>query len=68
MPRSPGDDNKNADTSLRSKALRRALEHDLPKTLTPHEWEQWYADHGVPQSHKQGETAPRRRWWRFWQS
>ena len=23
----------------------------MPKTLTPYEWEQWYAEHGVPHSH-----------------
>jgi Protein of unknown function (DUF3429) len=39
------------DHTLRGSSLRRALSGDLPRTLTPHEWEQWYAEHGVPRSH-----------------
>ena len=39
------------DNSLRAKSLGRALAGDVPKTLTPYEWEQWYAEHGVPDSH-----------------
>lgn len=56
-----------SDTSLRGHSLRRALQQQVPKTLTPHEWEQWYAEHGVPDSHRSGDvTAPKKRWWRFW--
>ena len=39
------------DNSLRAKSLGRAIGGDVPKTLTPYEWEQWYAEHGVPDSH-----------------
>lgn len=41
-----------SDTSLRGNALRRALGDDLPKTLTPYEWEERYAEHGVPDGHR----------------
>jgi hypothetical protein len=40
-----------SDHSLRGNALSRALSGGVPKTLTPYEWEQWYAEHGVPHSH-----------------
>ena len=43
---------KRTDNSLRGKSLRRALGKDVPKTLTPYEWEQWYAENGVPEAHK----------------
>lgn len=58
---------RRADNSLRGKSLRRALDLEVPKTLTPYEWEQWYADHGIPQSHTKAESMPRRSWWRFWE-
>lgn len=52
-----------ADTSLRAGSLRRATAQTVPKVLTPHEWEQWYAEHGVPDSHKKtGVRQPRWRW------
>ena len=55
-----------SDNSLRGKSLQRALSSEPPKTLTAHEWEQWYAEHGVPQSHiNTSETKPRKRWWRW---
>jgi hypothetical protein len=43
-----------ADTSLQAQALRRARSGEAPRTLTPFEWEQWQAEHGVPPSLKQG--------------
>jgi len=63
-----GEEDDSSDTSLRGHALHRALDQPVPKTLTPHEWEQWYAEHGVPASHKQPiPSAPhRKRWWQFW--
>ncbi len=62
-----GDEEERSNTSLRSHALHRALGEHVPKTLTPWEWEQWYADHGVPDSHRQVDALPRKRaWWRFW--
>jgi hypothetical protein len=48
------------DLSLRGQALRRAQQLTPPKTLTAWEWEAWYAEHGVPKSHRQ----PRRGRWR----
>lgn len=39
-------------TSLQAHALDHTDPDYIPKTLTPHEWEQWYAEHGVPQSHR----------------
>lgn len=48
-----GDSQQNADNSLRGKALSRALDGELPRTLTPYEWEQWYAEHGTPVAHCQ---------------
>lgn len=41
-----------AQTSLRNAALRRATQAYVPRTLTPHEWEQYYEEHGVPASHR----------------
>lgn len=57
---------KNADNSLRGKSLQRAMSQQVPKTLTPHEWERWYAEHGVPESHKGRGTKVKNPWWRFW--
>jgi hypothetical protein len=42
------------DTSLRKKSLRRAAEDYVPRTLTAHEWEDYYREHGVPSEHRQG--------------
>mgnify|MGYP001814407086 FL=1 len=54
------------DHSLRGHALRRARSREAPRTLTAWEWEQWYAEHGVPQQHRAGPSkkveAPA--WWR----
>ena len=46
-----GDKEEATDHGLGAKSLDRALSGDVPKTLTPYEWEQWYADNGVPDSH-----------------
>ncbi|MCR9186234.1 MAG: hypothetical protein NXH81_12620 [Halieaceae bacterium] len=40
-------------TSLQAHALEHTNPDYVPKTLTPHEWEAWYAEHGVPASHRQ---------------
>jgi hypothetical protein len=45
----PGD---YGDTSLNSQALRHTAPGYVPRTLTPHEWEAWYAQHGVPEAHR----------------
>ena len=39
------------DLSLRAASLRRATGRELPRTLTPYEWQQWYDEHGVPSEH-----------------
>ena len=41
------------DHSLRAQAMDRATSERVPKTLTPWEWEQWYAEHGAPPAHRQ---------------
>lgn len=52
-------DTKDApDISLRTKALRRARHGDVPRTLTPWEWEEWYAVHGVPPAHREAPDPP----------
>lgn len=62
-----GEEEAPSDTSLRAQSLHRALQQKVPKTLTPYEWEQWYAEHGVPDGHKTDESGTARRWWRqFW--
>ncbi len=53
-----------SDNSLQQKALERATGNKVPTTLTPWEWQEWYAEHGVPDSHKPRDAAaPRRSWW-----
>ena len=47
-----GDKEERADTSLRSKSLKRATVKEPPTTLTPYEWQQWYQEHGIPSSHR----------------
>lgn len=48
---------KPGDHSLRKHAWNRARDAQTPKTLTPWEWQQWYAEHGVPENHKQPVSA-----------
>ncbi|EED34329.1 hypothetical protein NOR51B_266 [Luminiphilus syltensis NOR5-1B] len=38
--------------SLQQQALERAADGYVPKTLTPHEWELYYQQHGVPEAHR----------------
>jgi hypothetical protein len=52
------------DHSLRAKSLHRATAETVPTTLTPYEWEQWYAEHGVPLQHRTTHTGKRLSWWR----
>lgn len=53
------------DRSLRAQALTRATEAKVPKTLTPWEWEQWYTEHGKPESHR-ASPEPRQGLWQRW--
>jgi hypothetical protein len=59
-----GKEQATSDTSLRAQSLKRATTGEVPHTLTPHEWEQWYAEHGVPESHTKKELKPAISWWR----
>jgi hypothetical protein len=57
-----GEKEESADTSLQAKTLQRALGNKPPRTLTPYEWQQWYAEHGIPASHTSGRGKPP--WWK----
>ena len=61
-----GEKEQEIDSTLRGNSLRRAREQRVPTTLTPHEWQQWYAEHGVPDSHKKAGRAQKKPWWRWW--
>lgn len=57
------------DHSLRKKALDRALGNKVPRTLTPWEWEEYYAEHGVPDAHRieekpESNSRQGRPWWK----
>jgi hypothetical protein len=43
-------------TTLRDQALKHIDPDYVPRTLTPHEWEAYYARVGVPRSHRR--SAP----------
>lgn len=45
---------KALDSSLDAKAYERAMSGKVPRTMTPWEWEQWYAEHGKPESFTPG--------------
>ena len=53
------------DNSLRGSSMRRAVQQEIPTTLTPYEWEQWYLEHGVPEAHRKVDSPPARRWWQL---
>ena len=53
-----------ADHSLRANALRRARADEIPKTLTAYEWEEWYAERGIPDSHRVPQVKEKKRKWR----
>ena len=64
-----GEDHEESDHTLRRKALDRATGDKVPTTLTPWEWQEYYAEHGVPKSHSQARgNSPKRSWWRRWLS
>ena len=45
--------------------MERANEERVPRTLTPWEWEEWYASHGRPADHRQSPPpAERPGFWR----
>ena len=53
----PKPDAQELDNTLQGNALRRAQSDEVPNTLTPWEWEEWYREHGMPQSFT-GKEAP----------
>jgi hypothetical protein len=59
-----GEKEAERDNSLRGKALERATSDQLPRTLTPWEWQQWYDEHGRPSEHRQQNSGRRITWWR----
>ena len=58
-----GEEQASSDLSLRAQSLKRATTTSVPRTLTPHEWEQWYALHGVPDTHQRGDRGSKTSWW-----
>jgi hypothetical protein len=46
------------DKTLRGMALRRATDQQLPRTLTAHEWEDYYRAHGRPAEHQHSVDGP----------
>ena len=52
------------DNSLRGKAFERATGEQVPRTLTPWEWQQWYDQHGQPLEHLHESAGKRAPWWR----
>lgn len=59
-----GEREEESDTSLRGNSMRRAEKAELPRTMTPFEWEQWYAENGMPEEHKraQDDAVKATRW------
>jgi hypothetical protein len=70
-PRSRRKLDKEVDNSLRGGALQRALGQKPPRTLTPYEWQHWYAENGIPKEHLRTESWLSHRWCRvkeWWES
>jgi hypothetical protein len=59
-----GEEQAQSDLSLRAQSLKRATTESVPRTLTPHEWEQWYAQHGIPDSHRDQQSKQKWGWLR----
>ncbi len=57
------DKEEEQDHSLRGQALERATGRQVPRTLTPWEWQQWYEQHGQPVEHRREASEPLP-WWR----
>jgi len=58
-----GEEGESTDHSLRAHSLKRATTASVPRTLTPYEWQQWYEEYGVPESHIR-HPKPTGSWWR----
>jgi hypothetical protein len=52
-----GHEDREPEASLRDKSLEHTDPAYVPRTLTPHEWETWYAEHGVPPGHRRPAQA-----------
>ncbi|MFK7830252.1 MAG: hypothetical protein AB8B57_10770 [Congregibacter sp.] len=48
---------KPAQTLLSKKSLKRTADDYVPRTLTPHEWETYYREKGIPPSHRPRQTS-----------
>jgi hypothetical protein len=57
LDRGQGKDPNKA-TDLRGKALLRATEEKIPRTMTPYEWLEYYEKHGIPPEHQTIEAKP----------
>lgn len=55
------DKDPNKATDLRGKALLRARDNKIPRTMTPYEWLEYYESHGVPKEHRQ--SKDQKSWW-----
>ncbi|GAB5413538.1 MAG: hypothetical protein Cons2KO_11410 [Congregibacter sp.] len=53
------------EASLRAHAFEHTDEDYVPRTLTAHEWERYYAEKGIPPSHKSAriDGSPKRGLW-----
>ena len=60
-----GEQEPEKDHSLRAQAMERAAEDGVPRTMTPWEWEQWYASHGMPDQHRVKPESSRSLWQRL---
>lgn len=66
-PERVGDEPDSA--SLQEQALAHTGADYVPRTLTPYEWETFYATRGVPATHRHVARSPRKPglWRRLWQ-
>lgn len=44
------------ETSLQNLSLKHTDPDYVPRTLTPHEWEAYYRERGIPAEHRQGKA------------
>ena len=58
---------------LQDISLAHPNEDYVPRTLTPHEWERYYREVGIPAAHKPADAQKslrreqkKRAWWRRW--
>lgn len=61
----PKDGEAGPEATLRDKSLEHTDPDYLPRTLTPHEWEAFYAEHGVPREHRHPQLTATGLWLRL---